>query len=302
MTNKALFAIVLLVFATLFWSGNFLTAKLAFNYSLSPLKLSFFRWFLAFLIIFPLTFKNIYRNSILIKENLIKIIILSILGVTVFNSFTYIALQSTLVINASLMASITPLLIILFSWIFLKTNTSLFQFIGITLSIIGVSCIILRGNFNNLFILEFNPGDIWMLIAVICWALYSVLLKKLDSNLPQITTLTVMIFFGIIFIFPFYVVESFNHGFLPNKLSDFLMIIYVAIFAGIFSFIFWNKGVLIIGANRAGVFLHLIPLFSAIWAIFILGETFSLFHLLGVVFIVIGIILANYKLNYEKNH
>ena len=134
-----------------------------------------------------------------------------------------------------------------------------------------------------------------MIIAVICWGLYSVLLKKLDSNLPQISTLTVMIFFGLVFIFPFYFYESYTHGFYPNKFIDLLMISYVAIFAGIISFIFWNKGVLIIGANRAGVFLHLIPLFSAIWAIFILNESVSLFHLLGIFFIVFGIILANYK-------
>ena len=155
--------------------------------------------------------------------------------------------------------------------------------------------IILKGNVINLFYLNFTPGDIWMLIAVICWGLYSVLLKRLDSSLPQIPTLSVMIFFGLIFIFPFYFYESLSGSFYPNKQSDFFMIFYVAIFAGIFSFIFWNKGVSIIGANRAGVFLHLIPLFSSIWAIFILGERFSIYHAFGISFIIAGIILANYK-------
>ena len=143
-----------------------------------------------------------------------------------------------------------------------NTKPSSFQFLGILLSILGVIFIILKGNIINLFYLNFTPGDIWMLIAVICWGLYSVLLKRLDSSLPQIPTLSVMIFFGLIFIFPFYFYESLSGSFYPNKQSDFFMIFYVAIFAGIFSFIFWNKGVSIIGANRAGVFLHLIPLFS----------------------------------------
>ncbi len=295
MQNKVYFAFILLILASFFWSGNFLTAKLAYNFNLSPLKLSFYRWLLAFIIILPFTLNSILKNYDLIKSNLLNIIILSILGVTIFNSFTYIALTSTIVINASIMGSIAPLLIIFFSWLIQNTKPSSFQFLGILLSILGVIFIILKGNIINLFYLNFTPGDIWMLIAVICWGLYSVLLKKLDSSLPQIPTLSVMIFFGLIFIFPFYFYESLSGSFYPNKQSDFFMIFYVAIFAGIFSFIFWNKGVSIIGANRAGVFLHLIPLFSSIWAIFILGERFSIYHAFGISFIIAGIILANYK-------
>tara|TARA_B100000029_G_scaffold513225_1_gene612092 strand:+ start:190 stop:1086 length:897 start_codon:yes stop_codon:yes gene_type:complete len=295
MQNKVYFAFFLLILASFFWSGNFLTAKLAYNFNLSPLKLSFYRWLLAFIIILPFTLNSILKNYDLIKSNLLNIIILSILGVTIFNSFTYIALTSTIVINASIMGSIAPLLIIFFSWLILNTKPSSFQFLGILLSIFGVIFIILKGNIINLFYLNFTPGDIWMLIAVICWGLYSVLLKKLDSSLPQIPTLSIMIFFGLIFIFPFYFYESLSGSFYPNKQSDFFMIFYVAIFAGIFSFIFWNKGVSIIGANRAGIFLHLIPLFSSIWAIFILGERFSIYHAFGISFIIAGIILANYK-------
>ena len=302
MQNKLLFAFLLLIFSSLFWSGNFLTAKLAYNYNLSPLKLSFFRWLLAFVIIFPFTYNDIFSNYSLFKKNLTKIIILSILGVTIFNSFTYIALTSTIVINASIMGSIAPLLIIFFSWLILNTKSSYSQFFGILLSILGVIFIIIKGKFINLIDLNFTPGDIWMLIAVISWGLYSVLLKKLDKSLPQIATLTVMIFFGSIFIFPFYFLESLSYGFFPNKLSDLLMISYVAIFAGIFAFLFWNKGVSLIGANRAGVFLHLIPIFSSLWAILFLNESFSLFHIFGIIFIVIGIFLANYNYRYEKNH
>ena len=297
MQNKIIFAFFLLILSSFFWSGNFLTAKLAYNYNLAPLKLSFFRWLLAFIIILPFTFSSILKNYSLIKKNLLKIIILSVLGVTVFNSFTYIALTSTIVINASIMGSVAPLLIIFFSWLILKTNPTFYQFFGILLSILGVICIILKGNIINLLNLHFTPGDIWMFVAVICWGLYSVLLKKIDSSLPQIPTLTVMIFFGLVFIFPFYIYESFSEGFFPSKTSDLFMIFYVAIFAGIFSFIFWNKGVSIIGANRAGIFLHLIPLFSSIWAIFILSERFSIYHVFGISFIIVGIITANYKSN-----
>jgi len=134
-----------------------------------------------------------------------------------------------------------------------------------------------------------------MFVAVLCWSLYSVLLKKIDKNLSQLATLEILIFIGLIFIFPFYILESLNEGFYPKKNIDFYMIFYVSIFAGIISFFFWNRGVLLIGANRAGFFLHLIPVFSSIWAVFFLNEIFSLFHVIGVIFIIIGIVLANIK-------
>ena len=295
MQKKIFFAFFLLTLSSFFWSGNFFTGKLAFNNELNPFKLSFFRWVLAFVILIPFTFKDILRNFNIFKENILLILILSLLGVTIFNSFTYISLQTTLVINASLMTSITPLLIIGFSWLIFKAKTNFFQFLGIFLSLLGVFNIVLKGNINNLYNLYFTPGDLWMFIAVFSWGLYSVLLKKVDVRLSQLATLEVMIFIGLIFIFPFYVIESLNNSFFPNNNADFYMIFYVAIFAGIISFFCWNKGVSLIGASRASLFLHLIPIFSSVWAIFLLNENFSLFHIIGAIFIIIGIFLSNFR-------
>ena len=295
MQKNVFFAFLLLIFSAFFWSGNFLTGKLAFNNELSPFKLSFFRWLLAFLILLPFTSREIIKNLNIYKDNIILMIFVSILGVTIFNSFTYISLQTTLVINSSLMTSIAPVLIIGFSWLIFKTKTTYFQFTGIFLSLFGVLSIILKGNIGNLFNLYFTPGDIWMFIAVFSWGLYSVLLKKINIKLTQLATLEVMIIIGLIFIFPFYILESLNNGFFPNKIIDIYMIFYVAIFAGIISFFCWNKGVSIIGANRASLFLHLIPVFSSIWAISFLNENFSFYHLVGAIFIIIGIILSNFR-------
>lgn len=300
MQKKILVAFILLISSSLFWSGNFFTGKVASMYGLTPFKLSFFRWLLAFLILFPFTYRAILNDIKIYKENLLLMIVVSILGVTIFNSFTYISLQTTMVINSSLMASITPLLIIGFSWFLFKTKTTSFQFIGIFLSLLGAFCIISKGNLENFFNLYFTKGDIWMLVAVFCWGLYSVLLKKIDKSLSQLPTLEVMIFLGLIFISPFYFIESLTNDFLPKNKIEIFMIMYVALFAGIISFFAWNKGVSIIGPNRASLFLHLIPVFSSIWAISFLEEKFALFHLFGAVFIVIGIILANIsKKKYE---
>jgi drug/metabolite transporter (DMT)-like permease len=295
MQKNIFVAFFLLILSSLFWSGNFLTGKLAFNNDLSPFKLSFFRWLLAFVVLFPFTAKEVFNNSDTYFKNIFLLIVLSILGITIFNSFTYISLRTTFVINSSLMTSITPVLIIFFSWLIFKTKTTSIQFLGIFLSLIGAFCIVLKGNIDNLYNLRLIPGDIWMFIAVFCWGLYSVLLKKINKKLSQLATLEIMIFIGLIFILPFYILEALNEGFYPKKNIDFYMIFYVSIFAGIISFFFWNKGVLLIGANRAGFFLHLIPVFSSIWAVIFLNEIFSLFHIIGAIFIVIGIILANIK-------
>ena len=295
MTNNKsiLLAFFLLIASSLFWSGNFFTGKIASLYDLTPFKLSFLRWSLAFLLLLPFTYKKIIIDFNIYKKNLPYLIVTSILGVTIFNSFTYLSLQTSMVINSSIMASITPLLIIFFSWLIFKTQTYFMQFFGIILSIIGVLLIISKANLNNLINLDFTIGDLWMLAAVFSWGLYSVLLKKIDSNLSQLATLEVMIFIGLIFIFPFYFFESLNNSFLPKDFNEILMITYVAIFASITSFFAWNKGVSIVGANKASLFLHLIPVFSSMWAILFLGEIFSFFHLLGTVFIIFGIVLSN---------
>ena len=302
MKKNLFFASILLILSSFLWSGNFYTGKLAFNNDLSPFKLSFFRWLLAFFILFPFTIMNIKKNFHIYKKNIILMFTVSILGVAIFNSFTYISLQTTLVINSSLMASIAPVLIVGISWLVFKTKTTYLQFAGIFLSLFGAFCIVLKGNISNLFNLYFTPGDIWMFVAVFSWGLYSVLLKKIDSNLTQLATLEVMIIIGLLFIFPFYILESMTNNFFPKKSIDFYMITYVAIFAGIISFFCWNKGVSIIGANRAGLFLHLIPVFSSVWAIFLLNEIFSFYHLIGAIFIVLGIILSNFKKKNEKNY
>ena len=301
MSKNLALAFVLLIASSFFWSGNFLSGKVAFLSNLTPFKLSFFRWLLALIILLPFTYTQIIKDINYYKKNIILMTIISILGVTIFNSFTYISLKTTMVINSTLMASVAPVMMIGFSWLIFRTKTTKLQLAGIILSLLGAFSIILKGSLNNLYNLYFIPGDLWMLAAVISWCLYSVLLRKIDSSTSQLANLQVMIIIGIVFIFPFYIIESFNSSFLPSSNLDFVIIGYVAIFAGIAAFFSWNKGVSIIGPNRASLFLHLIPIFSSLWALLFLNEKFSFFHLIGVIFIFSGIILSNIRLSNEQN-
>ena len=299
MSRNLIIAIILLIASSFFWSGNFFSGKLAFLSDLTPFKLSFFRWILALLILLPFTYAQIIKDLEYYKKNILLMTIISILGVTIFNSFTYISLQTTLVINSTLMASVAPVMMIGFSWLIFRTKTTTLQLTGIILSLLGAFAIILKGNLNNLYNLYFTAGDLWMLGAVVSWCLYSVLLKKIDSKTSQLANLEVMIIIGVIFIIPFYIMESFNSTYLPSTGLDLAIIGYVAVFASIVAFFSWNKGVSIIGPNRASLFLHLIPVFSAIWAVSFLNEKFAFFHVIGVLFILSGIILSNIKLSNE---
>ncbi len=299
MSKNLFLAIILLVASSFFWSGNFFAGKVAHLTELTPFKLSFFRWLLALLILLPFTYSQIIKDFEYYKKNLLLMTVIAILGVTIFNSFTYISLQTTMVINSTLMASISPVMMIGFSWLIFRTKTTMLQFTGIVLSLLGAFSIILKGNISNLYNLYFTSGDIWMVAAVISWCLYSVLLKKIDSTMSQLANLEVMIIIGLIFIFPFYILESLNTSFVPSNSMDFAIISYVAVFASIVAFFSWNKGVSIIGANRASLYLHLIPVFSGIWAISFLNEKFTFFHVIGVLFILSGIILSNIKIKND---
>jgi len=301
MSKNFFLAVFLLTSASFFWSGNFFAGKIAFLSDLTPFKLGFFRWLLAMLILLPFTYSEIIKNYNYYKKNIILMTFLGFLAVTVFNSLTYISLQTTLIINSTLMASIAPVLMIGFSWLIFKTKTTILQCAGIFLSLLGAFSIILKGNINNLYNLYFTSGDIWMFTAVVSWCLYSVLLKKIDNSISQLASLQVMVILGLLFIFPLYIVENYNTSFLPTQKIDFVIIIYVAIFASIIAFFSWNKGVSIIGPNRSSLFLHLIPVFSSIWAVSFLNEKFSFFHFIGIIFILSGIILSNIKKYNEKN-
>ena len=299
MSKNLALAVVLLIASSFFWSGNFFSGKIAFLSNLTPFKLSFFRWILALLILLPFTYTQIIKDLHYYKKNILLMTAIAILGVTIFNSFTYISLRTTMVINSTLMASVAPVMMIGFSWLIFRTKTSTLQFAGIILSLLGAFSIILKGNLTNLYNLYFTSGDLWMLAAVISWCLYSVLLRKIDSKTSQLANLEVMIIIGVVFIFPLYVFESLNSTYLPSSVLDLAIIGYVAVFAGIIAFFSWNKGVSIIGPNRASLFLHLIPVFSSIWAISFLNEKFAFFHVIGIIFILSGIILSNIKLSND---
>jgi len=295
MKNKNSLAYFLLFLTTVFWSGNFIVGKAASIYEIPPFSLNFYRWLFAWLILFPFTYKEIIEKKDYVLNNLGFFIILGVTSITIFNSIVYYSLNFTQVISGVLMISTIPVMIIFISSLLKIEKTNIFQIIGVILSLTGVLFIITRADIEILKTLNFNKGDITMVVAMFSWATYSALLKKKKYELTQISLLEVVITFGLVFLIPIYFIEM-NMGYLIKLGKPFyLTLTYVVLFPGLCSFFFWIKGISIIGANRSGIFLHLMPIFGAIMAMIIFDEKFMFYHLLGAVFILMGIILSNRK-------
>ena len=299
MKNKNNLAYILLVLTTLFWSGNFIVGKAASSYEIPPFSLNFYRWLFAGLILLPFTLREILNKKNYIFNNIGFFIILGITSITIFNSTVYYSLYYMQVISGVLMISTIPVWIMFISSILGIEKTNKFQILGVILSLLGVLFIITKSDLDVIKNLAFNRGDLIMASGMFAWALYSALLKKKSYDISQITLLEVVIITGLIFLIPIYILEiKFGNQIVIGK-PFILTLSYVVIFPGLASFFFWIKGIGIIGANRAGVFLHLMPVFGSIMAIILFDEKFMIYHLLGATFIIAGITLSNKKIKND---
>jgi len=295
--SKNYLAYVLLVFATLFWSGNFIVGKFATLFQIPPLTLNVFRWVSVWLILIPFTYKEIYNNLSNIKKNWFVISFMGVITISTFNSVVYFALNHTQVINAVLVLAAIPVATIVLSSLMNIEKTNIFQLLGLFLSIIGIGIIISNGDIQRIISLSFNKGDLWMLVCVLTWSLYSTLLKKNKFKLSQFSLIQLMVSVGILFLIPqFFYEKSIGLELNYNK-AFFLILFYVVVFPAIAAYYCWQKGIEIIGPNRASMFIQLMPLFSAVMAIIIFNEKFESYHFVGATFILIGIYLANRKTN-----
>ena len=295
--SKKNLAYLLLTLSALFWAGNFIVGKFATLFEIPPLTLNVLRWLSVWLILMPFTYKEIYNNLPYVKKNWLVISFMGLITISTFNSVVYYALNHTQVINAVLVLAAIPAATIIFSSLMNVERTNFFQLLGLFLSIIGIGSIISNGDTQKIISLNFNKGDVWMLVCVITWALYSTLLKKNKFKFSQFTLIQLMVTAGLIFLIPQLFYEK-SIGLEVNFNKPFFIILfYVVVFPAIAAYYFWQKGVEIIGPNRASMFIQLMPLFSAIMAIIIFKEKFELYHFTGATFIVIGIYLSNNKTN-----
>ena len=270
---------------------------------ITPISLSFWRWAIALLILLPFALKQLKQDRQIIQKNLKFILFQGIVSITGFNTLIYIALQSTSAINASLVNSVIPVMIAVISWVICRERLTGFQSMGILLSFFGVLYLMSKGSLEILLAMEFNRGDIIVLFAALLWATYSVNLKKAPKELQQISYLASINIVGVLALVPLFLHDIALGKTFPVTLPNVMTIGYVALFASVLAFLFWNGAIKKLGANKAGPFIHLMPVFSTILAVLFLDEKLMHYHLTGIIFVFVGIFITSFKFSmvFRKN-
>jgi len=280
-----------LAFAVFCWAANTVLARGVAN-DILPITLAFWRWAFALIIILPFSYGHVWRERDEIRKNLFPLLVLSFFSVAVYNSLLYIAARSTTATNMAIVTASMPAITLLAARAILKEVPTLVQTGGVIISAIGMLIIIFKGSTASLFSLDFNYGDLLVVGSILSWSVYSVLIRKFKLALHPLTFLTMTILIGSLTIAPFYCWEAFawaQHGLLVRNMHVFL---FLAVFPSIIAYLFWNNGVINVGPGKAAMFIYLLPLFGAVLALVLLGETIFTYHFFGGLFIFIGLYLA----------
>ena len=286
-----LWVYMFLILPPLFWAGNSVLAR-GVAQLIPPVTMSFWRWFLALMILLPFTWRQTLRDWPLIRRHWVIITLLGIFGIASFNTLLYTAAHTTTAINIALMQSVMPVVIVLISFVIYRERISRWQLCAIALCTIGAGYIVIRGDWQRLVHLRLVSGDMLMLLAVVLYALYSVLLRQRPA-IHQLSFLTASFTVGVVLLLPLYLWEMGHVPPLELTRPIVISLAYLALLPSIASYLFWNRGVHEIGANRAGLFINLIPLFASVLAVLFLGERFSAYHVVGIAFIASGLLWFN---------
>ncbi len=284
---------LLLSITALCWAGNAIVGRLAAGH-IPPVTLSFLRWSMAFLIILPFAWKHLVRDWGAIRRRLGTMVILSITGISAFNTMQYWALEHTQALNTLLLQSAAPLFVAIWSLLLLGIRLTLAQAGGLVVSLTGVLVILLQGDLTTLKNIEFNIGDVIFVAALLIFGLYSTLTFKR----PQIHGLSFVGFTfgcGAAALVPLLIWELMTRPLMQIDTANLLTLFYVAVFPSTLAYLCFNRGVHLIGANRAAAFFHVIPLFGAAMAIVFLGEHPRLFHVIGFALVLSGVFIASRK-------
>ena len=290
---------LLLTLTTLFWSGNMVLGR-AIRDDVPPLSLAFWRWAIALALTLPLALPHLRSQWPLLKRGWKEIFILGLLGVGGYNTLAYVALQYTAATNAVLLNSFIPIATIALSWAFLKKHLHGIEWIGVLLSFIGVAAIVCRGSLDTLAGLSLNVGDLWMLAAVLTWALYTIGLQWRPAGVNPMLMLAAFTLVGLLALAPAYAWEIAQGRTINTNAGVLAGIAYTGIFPGFLGYIFYNRAVGEVGASKASLFIHLMPVFGTLLSAIFLGEIPHVYHYAGIALIFAGIYLTTAALPQLK--
>ncbi len=280
-----------LALAALLWSGNFVVGR-AVRGRVPPVGLAFWRWVVSLAVLLPLSRRGLRAAWPSLRRSWRVVVPLGVLGVGSFSMLVYVGLRGTTATNGVLLQSACPPLIVALSFATGAGRATPRQMTGIAVSLAGVLAILARGTPAALLSLGFVRGDLWVLAAVIAWAVYTLLLPRRPDGVEPTALLTALVAVGVAWMAPFYAVEAARGARMALDGVTAASVLYVSLFASVVAYVLWNQGVAAVGPTRAGVFLHLMPAFGSLLAVALLGESFRLFHLAGIALILAGVSLA----------
>jgi drug/metabolite transporter (DMT)-like permease len=283
----------LLALANLFWAGNIVLGRGVVG-MVPPIALAYWRWTGAFLIAVGFAWPYLKRDAPTLLRHWRMMLLLSATGIATYNTMSYIGLTSTTALNVLLLQSAGPLVIIVWAFALFGERPTLWQSAGVVVSLIGVAIIAAHGSLHTLLHLSLNRGDVWILVAMVVYGIYAAMFRVRPAAHPM-SFLVAMMGIGSMMILPFYLWEVVQGGRIGGGLPAWLALVYIAVFPSFIAYLFFNRGIELIGATRASQSWHLMPVFGSILAVLFLGETFSLYHAIGIAMIATGILLASVK-------
>ncbi|MFC0271709.1 DMT family transporter [Metabacillus herbersteinensis] len=288
------YVLLFLILANLFWAGNYVFGKYVVQ-EMHPLQITFSRWLLAVLLLIPLAHLIERPDWRKVWREWKTLLVMAVLGIIGYNFLLYEALRFTTSMNAALVNSVNPVLIVLFSSFLLKERVSGRNGLGLILSLLGVLLVLTNGQLQKIFHLQYNQGDLLMLLAILAWTFYSIIGKRL-RNIPPISATAVSVLIGLVILLPIVLVSEIHF---PLSRQATIGILYMGIFPSVGSFIFWNVALRHIGAAHAGIYLNLITVFTAILSL-LLGDTITFVQVLGGILVFIGVYLNSKKTKKEN--
>ena len=298
--KKIAVGILLATLASLIWSGNFIIARGVYK-QIPPVSLNFYRWLIATIIIFPFALGKIKEEWPAVRRSWHYLFWASLTGISLFNTFVYIAGHYTTAINLALIGTTSsPIMAIIMARIFLKEEIGLNKLAGLVLCTAGILFLLSGGDLTNLLTLHFSSGDAWILLAAFCFAVYNTLVKKKPASISPVNFLFTTFFLGTVLLLPFFFWE-YGHSAPVDWNTDVIVsVLYLGLGASVICFFIWNKAIGILGAGRTVLFGNLIPIFATIEAVITLHERFTWVHVVSMIIVFTGLLLANLQKRRER--
>ena len=289
---RAVSPYLLLTLTPFFWACNWIVGR-GLHAEIPPLAMTFYRWAFAIAFMLPFAVPQVRRQWPLIRVHWRVLLLLGVLGVGSHNALAYLGLNYTTATNGVILNSFVPVMIIALSWLFLRQRLSNVQLAGVTVSLAGVLTILARGSLGELLAFRLNLGDIFVIVSMLLWSLYTICLRWRPPGMHTLAFLFVIACVGTMAVLPFYVGEAMLDRHVEWSWEVVAALASVGLFSSFIAYIFWNRGVEQVGASVAGLFVHLMPVFGTILAWLFLGERLQIFHVAGIALILTGIYVTS---------